>query len=147
MRCERIQELPAYLDGALSERARRQWNSTYPNVRPAVGELAPCGARWDAPPTRQQSIPRDDAPGDGASCPGRLLAGRCGGRPCAGAGDVGGCRRAVSFSFQPRSLAPSGECRGSPDGLSGCAQFRASQEVGDSTGLFLLASEMVREAQ
>lgn len=153
MKCERIREsLPAYLEGALGWLARRRverhlseceacrreshaLRRTVDLLRAAGEERIPC----DVTAAVMARLPVEES-------------------------RVGVMRRARPVVLVPAALAaaaalvvqlsvnaPSHE-RASVEApravyLQEYAQFRASQEIGDSTGIFLLASELARDAQ
>ncbi|HHX39907.1 MAG TPA: hypothetical protein GX715_08080 [Armatimonadetes bacterium] len=153
MRCERIQEeLPAYLEGDLSGRALRRVERHLSEceacrresraLRRTVELLHPLGGRAiprDVTALVMARLPPPEAPVREVRRPRPLLL-----VPAMLA-------VAVALALSLATHVPSRK-RVNAEAprtvyLREYAQFRASQEVGDSTGLFLLASEMVREAQ
>ncbi len=153
MRCERIQEeLPAYLEGDLSGRALRR-------VERHLSECEACRRESRAlrrtvellHPLGGQSIPKDVTALVMARLPASEAPGRAMWRPRPVLLVPAMLAVAAALSLSLSGLVPSRH-RANAEAprtvyLREYAQFRASQEVGDSTGLFLLASEMVREAQ
>ena len=150
MRCERIQEdLPAYLEGALGWLARRRVEAhlqgceacrlevgahrrTVALLRQAGGERIPrditASVMARLPEHAAAPVPRRVRP--------VLLV------PAA----VAAAALALQLSVNPPREKAVAE-NPSAAYLHEYAQFRASQEIGDSTGILLLANELAEEAR